>query len=289
MQDECVLLFETSCTLQLAFCIGHGLDLFDDQFGVLQALISSLGWTYLDVRSTLETEDVGKVRVAVNVPFVNATKKWDSEQGKKVVKKEDNLDFVKQVSAIRLPSLAMRIKISLNDLPNASHMYRVSCPHKQSSQSHWSTNGAQQHVIASCSCAQRSNSVSSCVLCVCSVSTCLSQKCCEYVAPDLTLPCMQVERKFPDKAAKLLIGCSNGRQYSMDALMELDDAGYINLAGLKGGFNAWNTVFDSKLNRRRTGEYAEQYTHDGDSAGIHSSGAGFPRMDPADRFVPQEY
>ena len=75
----------------------------------------------------------------------------------------------------------------------------------------------------------------------------------------------------------------------MDALMELDEAGYSNLAGLKGGYYGWSSVFDNKLARRRTGEYAETYTHDGDSAGIHSSGAGFPKMDPADKFMGQEY
>ena len=48
-------------------------------------------------------------------------------------------------------------------------------------------------------------------------------------------------------------------------------------------------MFDNKLNRRKSGEYAEQYTHDGDSCGIHSSGAGFPRMDPADQWVPPAF
>ena len=100
---------------------------------------------------------------------------------------------------------------------------------------------------------------------------------------------LQVEKKFPDKEAKILIGCSNGRAYSMDALEALDEAGYTNLAGLKGGYHAWFNVFDHKLNRRRSGEYAETFTHDGDSAGIHGSGAGFPKMDPADKWVPQQY
>lgn len=63
----------------------------------LQALVSSLGWTYLDVRSALENEEVGRVRMSVNVPFVNCTKKYDSKQGKKVVQKQDNPDFVKMV------------------------------------------------------------------------------------------------------------------------------------------------------------------------------------------------
>lgn len=40
-----------------------------------------------------------------------------------------------------------------------------------------------------------------------------------------------VEKKFPNKESKILIGCSDGRAYSMDALMQLDEAGYTNLAG----------------------------------------------------------
>ena len=51
----------------------------------------------------------------------------------------------------------------------------------------------------------------------------------------------QVELAFPDKdEAKLLIACSNGRNYSMDALEALDEAGYTNLVGLRGGYYAWN-------------------------------------------------
>ena len=40
-----------------------------------------------------------------------------------------------------------------------------------------------------------------------------------------------VEKKFPNKEHKILIGCSDGRAYSMDALMQLDEAGYTNIAG----------------------------------------------------------
>lgn len=98
-----------------------------------------------------------------------------------------------------------------------------------------------------------------------------------------------VEKRFKDKSTKLLIGCSNGKAYSMDALIALDEAGYENIVGLRGGFYAWFSVFDNKLGRRKTGEYAETYTHDGDSCGIHSSGAGFDRVDKADKWVPAEY
>ena len=64
---------------------------------LVQALTSSLGWTYLDVRSQLEVQDVGRVKDSVNIPMVFATKKWDSDQQKKVVKKEDNTNFVRDV------------------------------------------------------------------------------------------------------------------------------------------------------------------------------------------------
>ena len=57
-----------------------------------------MGWTYLDVRPSVECDEVGKVREAVNIGIMNATRKWDSEQGKKVVKKEDNPNFVAQAS-----------------------------------------------------------------------------------------------------------------------------------------------------------------------------------------------
>ena len=43
----------------------------------------------------------------------------------------------------------------------------------------------------------------------------------------------QVKKKFPDTETKLLIGCSDGRTYSMDALMALDEEGYTNIVGLK--------------------------------------------------------
>lgn len=98
-----------------------------------------------------------------------------------------------------------------------------------------------------------------------------------------------VKNRFPDKETKLLIGCSDGKAYSMDALMALDEEGYTNIVGLRGGYYAWFRVFDNKLGRRVTGEYAETYTHDGDSAGIHSSGAGFARVDAVEQWVPPSF
>jgi hypothetical protein len=57
----------------------------------------------------------------------------------------------------------------------------------------------------------------------------------------------------------------------------------------QGGYYAWFSVFDNKLNRRRNGEYQENYIHDGDSCGIHGSGAGFDRVDAIEKWVPPEY
>jgi hypothetical protein len=34
---------------------------------------------------------------------------------------------------------------------------------------------------------------------------------------------LQVEKRFPDKSAKLLVACSNGTQYSLEALEALDE------------------------------------------------------------------
>jgi rhodanese-related sulfurtransferase len=100
----------------------------------------------------------------------------------------------------------------------------------------------------------------------------------------------QIQQKFPDpETAKILIGCSNGTKYSMDALTALDDAGYVNIVGLRGGYYAWFKVFDNKLRRRNFGEYQEDYQHGADSTGIHASGAGFAKADKIDEWVPPEF
>lgn len=87
-----------------ALCCTHAVSTLCKTALLFQALTSSLGWKYLDVRSSLELEEVGRIKDSINVPMVNATKKWDSEQQKKVVKKEDNPDFVKQVTPHVYPS-----------------------------------------------------------------------------------------------------------------------------------------------------------------------------------------
>ena len=50
----------------------------------------------------------------------------------------------------------------------------------------------------------------------------------------LPAPLPQVEKKFPDKEAKLIVADSDGRTYAIEALEALDEAGYVNMVGLKG-------------------------------------------------------
>eukprot|EP00894_Picocystis_sp_ML_P001827 jgi/Pico_ML_1/52344/g3060.t1 len=100
----------------------------------------------------------------------------------------------------------------------------------------------------------------------------------------------QVKALFPNpEEDKIVIMCSDGRQRSIQVLMMLDEEGYINLAGLKGGFNMWDATFDPKVRRRNVGLAKEVYTHDADSCGIHASGAGFQMVDKIESVDRKDY
>lgn len=62
-----------------------------------QVLFSDGGYTYLDVRSPLELEEIGKVKGCVNVPMTLTKKVYDPKVNKKVVQREDNPDWLAQV------------------------------------------------------------------------------------------------------------------------------------------------------------------------------------------------
>ncbi len=55
----------------------------------------------------------------------------------------------------------------------------------------------------------------------------------------------------------MVIMCSDGKTYSMDALVALDEEGYTNIVGLKGGYYNWFKFFDNNLRRRRGDGYTE--------------------------------
>jgi hypothetical protein len=65
----------------------------------LQALYSNGGYTYLDVRTQLEVEEVGKIKDSVNIPMMLASRKYDPETREKKLVKEPNTDFIRQVSS----------------------------------------------------------------------------------------------------------------------------------------------------------------------------------------------
>ncbi|CBJ27678.1 putative Ntdin [Ectocarpus siliculosus] len=48
----------------------------------------------------------------------------------------------------------------------------------------------------------------------------------------------QIAEKFPDKAAKLVIGCQMGSR-SAQAAGWLENAGYSGVVNMEGGFSAW--------------------------------------------------
>ena len=68
----------------------------------------------------------------------------------------------------------------------------------------------------------------------------------------------QVKKIFPDTNAKIIICCSDGRNRAIQALEALDEAGYVNIVGLRGGYNMWNRTWDAKLRRRNLpGDFQE--------------------------------
>lgn len=71
---------------------------------VAQVLFSDGGYTYLDVRSPLELEEIGKVKGCVNVPMTLTKKVYDPKVNKKVVQREDNPDWLAQVCAWPQPA-----------------------------------------------------------------------------------------------------------------------------------------------------------------------------------------
>eukprot|EP00746_Dinoflagellata_sp_MGD_P007650 gnl/MRDRNA2_/MRDRNA2_115179_c0_seq1.p1 gnl/MRDRNA2_/MRDRNA2_115179_c0~~gnl/MRDRNA2_/MRDRNA2_115179_c0_seq1.p1 ORF type:complete len:345 (+),score=83.18 gnl/MRDRNA2_/MRDRNA2_115179_c0_seq1:79-1113(+) len=94
----------------------------------------------------------------------------------------------------------------------------------------------------------------------------------------------EVEKKFPDKSAKLLIACSDARQRAISALEALDEAGYTNIVGVKGGYMKFHLLYDAKMNRRRKDGFVEDYMGKGDAGGIHGTGAGTGAWEAAGGF-----
>tara|TARA_B110000977_G_scaffold178125_1_gene235349 strand:- start:11394 stop:11804 length:411 start_codon:yes stop_codon:yes gene_type:complete len=90
----------------------------------------------------------------------------------------------------------------------------------------------------------------------------------------------KIGKIFPDKNAKIIIACSDGRNRAIQALEALDDAGYANIVGLRGGFNMWSRTWDAKMRRRNLpGDFQEEWQHGADGCGVHATGATFQNQD----------
>ena len=91
----------------------------------------------------------------------------------------------------------------------------------------------------------------------------------------------RVAKIFPDKANdKIIVCCSDGRNRAIQALEALDEAGYVNIVGLRGGYNMWNRTWDAKMRRRNLpGVFQEEWQHSADGCGVHATGASFQNQD----------
>ncbi len=58
-------------------------------------------------------------------------------------------------------------------------------------------------------------------------------------------------KRFPNKSAQLIIGCSDGSTYTTEAVAALKSAGYTNIVPLSGGFYEWFKTWDNALRPRR--------------------------------------
>ena len=90
----------------------------------------------------------------------------------------------------------------------------------------------------------------------------------------------EVQKKFPDKNTRIIIACSDGRNRAIQALEALDDAGYVNIVGLRGGYNMWNRQWDQNMRRRNLpGNFKEEFSHGAEGMGVHGTGASFQNQD----------
>lgn len=87
----------------------------------------------------------------------------------------------------------------------------------------------------------------------------------------------KIAAEFPEK---LMIVCSDGRQRAIHALETLDELGYVNIVGIKGGANLWNREWDAKMRRRNLpGQFKQNFSHGGDSPQLHGTGGQFQKAD----------
>jgi hypothetical protein len=99
----------------------------------------------------------------------------------------------------------------------------------------------------------------------------------------------------PDaQGTKLVVMCSDGRTRTLAALRALDGAGYATLVGLRGGFNGFTALYDSKLAERKGDSIGRDPWREVDGSEAFSGaqttglnhGSSFERMDNPDNLLP---
>lgn len=80
----------------------------------VQVLFSEDGYVYLDVRPELELEEVGRVKDAVNIPLYNSRRVYDAQEGKKVIQKNENPDFIRMVER-KFPDKNTKLLVACSD------------------------------------------------------------------------------------------------------------------------------------------------------------------------------
>jgi hypothetical protein len=95
-----------------------------------------------------------------------------------------------------------------------------------------------------------------------------------------------LQKLIPKKDTGVVIMDSDSLNRSIQVAIMMEAAGYTNICIMQWGYNGFTNKFTNKLTRRRSDGYKEnndQGAQGSDSAGIHSSGAGFARMDAIDK------
>ena len=192
---------------------------------------------------------VGKQRGCVNIPWMHAKRVYSPEERKKVVQKEENPDWVAQVPLHMRSCCACRYAHHAAAQSQNMHACNLPMPlrlHLPLMERGIITNRMHVLIATTCIC----HAVHACMhvvgrACVGGGPACLQ------AAPPAALACAsfhmaacmralaQVKKRFPDPETKLLIACNDGRKYTMDALVALDEEGYTNIVGLKVGVSCW--------------------------------------------------
>ena len=234
------------------------------------------GYKWLDVRSKPEYDEERTVG-SVNIPIINATKKFNTEtKDKELVQGKKNEDFMKQVEK-KFPKKDAYILVGCSDGRNRAIQALQVRWLRLSTANERSLSRSTMRPIFCGDVDDDFDDEDNICLPLCHSSS-LSQspnfshhllrRCVSLPIP--VCASTHISPCIPSRVPSFVCfrSFSFARAYVHDDDMQLlDEAGYTNIVGIKGGFNKYYTTFDAK-NRRRVIDVMESvYTADGDPAG----------------------